>query len=59
MDVVTYHHGAGPSANSTAVYIIDVIGGHCGPNPGPAWNDVTDVTYSSGTVGRWISRGRF
>ena len=59
MDVVTYHHGPGPDAGSTAVYIVDVIGGHCGPTPSPAWNDVTDITYSSGTIGRWISRGRF
>jgi hypothetical protein len=59
MDVVTYHYGAGPDANSTEVYIIDVIGGHCGPTPGPAWNDVTDITVQSGTIGRWISRGRF
>lgn len=59
LDVVTYHHGSGASQNSTAVYIIDVIGGHCGPTPGPAWNDVTGVTLSSGTIGRWISRGRF
>jgi hypothetical protein len=58
-DVVTYHHGPGPDFGSTAVYIIDVIGGHCGPNPSPTWGDVTDVTYNSGTVGRWISRGRF
>ncbi len=59
MDVVTYHHGAGPSQNSTQVYIIDVIGGHCGATPSPAWNDVTDITFNSGTIGRWISRGRF
>ena len=59
MDVVTYHHSAGPSQNSTQVYIIDVIGGHCGPTPSPSWNDVTDITYNSGTIGRWISRGRF
>lgn len=59
MDVVTYHHGAGASLNSTQVYIIDVIGGHCGPTPSPAWNDVTDITYNSGTIGRWITRGRF
>jgi hypothetical protein len=58
-DVVTYHHGSGPDQGSTAVYIIDVIGGHCGSNPSPTWIDVTDVTFSSGTVGRWISRGRF
>jgi hypothetical protein len=58
-DVVTYHHGPGPDYGSTAVYIIDVIGGHCGANPSPTWIDVTDATYNGGTIGRWISRGRF
>jgi hypothetical protein len=59
MDVVAYHYGPGPDTNSTEVYIIDIIGGHCGPTPSPIWNDVTQVTLSSGTIGRWISRGRF
>jgi hypothetical protein len=58
-DVVTYHYGPGPDAGSTEVYIIDVIGGHCGPTPSPTWGDVTDITLQSGTIGRWISRGRF
>jgi hypothetical protein len=56
---VTYHHGPGPDQGSTAVYIIDVIGGHCGSNPQPTWIDVTEATYNGGTIGRWISRGRF
>ena len=59
MDVVDYHWGRGADENSTEVYIIDIIGGHCGSNPQPAWNDVTDVTYNSGTIGRWTGRGRF
>lgn len=58
-DVVTYHYGDGPDENSTDVYIIDVVGGHCGPTPSAIWNDVTQVTIDSGTIGRWISRGRF
>jgi hypothetical protein len=58
-DVVDYHHGPGPSEGSIAVYIIDVIGGHCGSNPTAAWGDVTDVTYSNGAVGRWTGLGRF
>jgi hypothetical protein len=58
-DVVTYHYGAGADANSTDVYIIDIIGGHCGSNPSPFWSDVTDITIQAGTIGRWISRGRF
>lgn len=59
MDVITYHYGPGPDQGSTDVYIIDIIGGHCGPTPSPIWNDVTDITVNSGTIGRWISRGRF
>ncbi|MDO8677490.1 MAG: hypothetical protein Q7R30_02855 [Acidobacteriota bacterium] len=58
-DVVDYHYGGGPDQNSTDVYIIDVVGGHCGATPSPSWGDVTDVTINSGTIGRWISRGRF
>jgi hypothetical protein len=58
-DVVTYHYGPGPDQGSTEVYIVDVIGGHCGATPGPTWIDVTGVTLQSGTIGRWISRGRF
>ncbi len=59
LDVVDYHWGPGPDENSTDVYIIDIIAGHCGPNPSPTWNDVTEITYSSGTIGRWTGRGRF
>ena len=53
-DVITYHYGAGSSQFSTAVYIIDVMGGHCGATPTPGWNDVTAVTVNSGTVGMSI-----
>ena len=58
-DVITYNYGSGPDEGSTQVYIIDIIGGHCGSTPSPIWNDVTEVTINSGTIGRWISRGRF
>lgn len=58
-DVVDYHYGRGQSENSTDVYIIDVIVGHCGSNPSAGWGDVTNVTVNSGTIGRWIGRGRF
>lgn len=58
-DVVTYNYGAGADEGSTQVYIIDVINGHCGSTPSAGWNDVTAVTLNSGTIGRWISRGRF
>lgn len=59
MDVIDYHYGAGSDEGSTNVYIIDIIGGHCGPSPNPVWNDVTEVTRRQGTMGRWTSRGRF
>ena len=58
MDVIDYHFG-GRDEGTTEVYIIDIIGGHCGSSPGPAWVDQTDVTRSQGTVGRWTARGRF
>ena len=59
MDVIDYHYGSGRDEGSTNVYIIDIIGGHCGSNPGPVWNDVTEVTRQGGTIGRWTGRGRF
>ena len=59
LDVVTYHYSGGPDQGSTDVYIIDVIGGHCGPTPSATWIDVTQATLNGGTIGRWISRGRF
>jgi hypothetical protein len=52
-DVVNYHFGSGPDENSTNVYIIDVISGHCGGNPGPNWLDQTRATRDAGTIGRW------
>ena len=58
-DVVDYNFGSQRDEGTTDVYIIDIIGGHCGGNPSPAWIDQTDVTRSQGTVGRWTSRGRF
>jgi hypothetical protein len=59
MDVIDYHYGSGRDEGSTEVYIIDIIGGHCGNNPSPTWADMTDVTRSQGTIGRWTGRGRF
>ncbi len=58
-DVVDYHWGAGPSNNSTQVYIIDIMLAHCGSNPAPAWIDQTSLTAQQGAIGRWIGRGRF
>jgi hypothetical protein len=54
LDVVSYYYRGDANAfqGSDAVYIFDLIGGHCGSNPSVIWNDVTDITYSSGTLGR-------
>ncbi|HUQ86376.1 MAG TPA: hypothetical protein VM096_02390 [Vicinamibacterales bacterium] len=58
-DVIAYHYGPGPDEGSPDVYIIDIIGGHCGSTPSPIWNDVTAITLQSGTIGKWTARGRF
>ena len=58
-DVVAYNYGSGSDQGTTNVYIIDIIGGHCGSTPTAAWIDVTAVTANAGSIGRWISRGRF
>jgi hypothetical protein len=52
-DVVTYNFSADPDEGTTNVYIIDVIVGHCGPNPQAAWIDQTEPTRQAGTIGRW------
>ncbi|HEX6162453.1 MAG TPA: hypothetical protein VFZ31_03745 [Vicinamibacterales bacterium] len=62
LDVVSYYYRPDPAAfqNSDAVYIFDIIGQHCGANPSVVWNDVTDITFNSGTIGRvyYPRRGR-
>ena len=59
-DVVDYYFGpaGAPMEGDTDVYIIDVIGSHCGPSPTPAWTDVTEATRTGGTIGRWTLAGR-
>ncbi len=52
-DVVNYNFAAGADEGTTNVYIIDVIGGHCGGNPDAAWVDNTEATRRGGTIGRW------
>ena len=58
-DVVDYAWGAPPFEESTEVYIIDIIVGHCGGSPAPGFTDVTQATADGGTIGRWTGRGRF
>ena len=56
VDVASYYYGPPIDNinNDPRVYIFDLIGGHCGPNPVIIWNDVTDITFQSGTLGRTI-----
>jgi hypothetical protein len=55
-DVVAYNFAAGPDEDTTNVYIIDVIGDHCGGSPDPAWIDQTQATRNKGEIGRWTLR---
>jgi hypothetical protein len=59
-DVVSYFYGPEGTQmeGDIRVYLIDIIGGHCGDNPAPFWIDVTDATRSGGTIGRWTTAGR-
>jgi hypothetical protein len=57
-DVVDFHYGSGPDEGSPDVYVVDMIAGHCGPDPKPAWQDVT-VFGPGGAGANWTSRGRF
>jgi hypothetical protein len=53
VDVASYFYGNHTQfQGSPQVYIFDLITSHCGANPGVWWNDVTDITASSGTEGR-------
>jgi len=53
LDVVSYFYANGDNIQNRAeVYIFDLIAGHCGATPSTAWVDVTDITFSSGTIGR-------
>lgn len=57
-DVVDYHWGDGEPEESTDVFIIDIIVGHCGDNPQAGWIDVTLDTLEGGTVGMWTLAGQ-
>lgn len=55
-DIVAYNRSAlpdegattGPAASQLDISIFDMIGGHCGPRPGPNWEDVTGKTIDPG-----------
>jgi len=48
-DVLDYNYGSQPDEGTRQVHVIDFIGGHCGPNPAPAWIDQT-ILFSTGAT---------
>lgn len=60
-DIVSYNRSAlpdegattGPTAATRNISIFDMIGAHCGPRPGPNWEDVTGVTIERGARAVW------
>lgn len=51
-DAIAYYHGAGsPTAGTNDVYVVDIMGGHCGTSPSPVWIDQT----RGDTYGAWLS----
>lgn len=52
-DIINYNPSDQPDEGYRDPYIIDMIGGHCGNNPTPNWQDQTGATRSAGTIGIW------
>jgi hypothetical protein len=55
-DIVNYNFSADSDEGTKNVYIIDIIGGHCGGNPTPNFQDQTGATRAAGTIGIWTLR---
>lgn len=45
-DIVAYNPTNRPDNGESQIYLYDIIAGHCGSNPGPNWQDVTDPTWA-------------
>jgi hypothetical protein len=52
-DEIAYHYGSGPDQGSPDVYLIDILGGHCGPTPA-----VTYRVFTGEEPGFWTGAGR-
>lgn len=55
-DEIAYHYGAGDSLNSPNVYLIDTLGGHCGPTPATTYRDFTGEEPGFWTLTRTPAR---
>jgi hypothetical protein len=53
-DEIAYHYSAGPSQGSPDVHLVDVLVGHCGPNPTVGWR-----VFTGEEPGIWTGAGRF
>ncbi len=40
-DILTYNWSSDPDEGTVNIRVYDVIGGHCGPNPGPNFDEKT------------------
>ena len=48
-DAITYNYGPEADEGTRFVHVVDVIGGHCGGNPGGVWIDQT-ILWSTGAT---------
>ena len=55
-DEIAYHYGAGASQGSPNVYLIDTLGGHCGPTPATTYRDFTGEEPGFWTLTRTPAR---
>lgn len=55
-DEIAYHYGPGESLNSPSVYLIDVLGGHCGSTPATTYRDFTGEEPGFWTLTRTPAR---
>jgi hypothetical protein len=53
-DEAAYHYSAGPSQGSPEVHLVDMLIGHCGPNPTVGWR-----VFTGEEPGIWTGAGRF
>jgi hypothetical protein len=58
-DVVTYNYGPESDEGTLFVHVVDVIGGHCGSNPGAVWIDQTQLwtTGAKWTLQPYLNAG--
>ncbi|MEZ5290330.1 MAG: hypothetical protein R2745_04550 [Vicinamibacterales bacterium] len=56
-DVIDYNWGSEADEGTRQVYVVDIIGGHCGGSPGPAWQDVTGPAAAIWTLQPYLAAG--